>query len=190
MGGKEKEEQQIVTDIILQELQKTCINLETQGPYTSRAGNLLHLRTDITGELSPSIKHSHIDAKHRVSTENLKDLIYSIHPTPAICGHPTDKARQFILKNEIYDREYYTGFLGELNMKKSILRSNNRRNTENLAYSSMLTHTFLFVNLRCMKLENNHASLFVGGGITKDSDPEREWEETQNKARTMKAVLL
>ena len=41
-----------------------------------------------------------------------------------------------------------------------------------------------------MKLEKTGAVLFVGGGITKDSIPEAEWEETNNKAGTMKAVLL
>lgn len=189
-GQKEKDEQQIVTDIILKGLQKTCTHLETTGPYTTRAGNLLHLRTDISGEIISPIDNSSIAAMHRVTAENLKNLIYSIHPTPAICGHPIDKARQFILTNENYDREFYTGYLGELNMKKVVKRSVTRRNTENLAYGSMLVQTSLFVNLRCMKLEKTGAVLFVGGGITKDSIPEAEWEETNNKAGTMKAVLL
>jgi len=41
-----------------------------------------------------------------------------------------------------------------------------------------------------MKLEDNKAVLFVGGGITKDSNPVAEWEETSNKAQTMKRVLF
>ena len=41
-----------------------------------------------------------------------------------------------------------------------------------------------------MKIENGKPILFVGGGITKDSVPEDEWEETVNKAETMKKVLL
>ncbi|CAN5360329.1 chorismate-binding protein [soil metagenome] len=189
-GQKEMEEQQIVTDIILEELQKTCINLETNGPYTTRAGNLFHLRTDINGEINGDIKYPGTDAMHRVSKGDIKNLIYSIHPTPAICGHPIEEARKFILENENYDREYYTGFLGELNMKKKLQRSSNKRNRENLAYSSIVNQTALYVNLRCMKIEATTATLYVGGGITADSDPEAEWEETQNKAGTMKAVLL
>lgn len=195
-GRKEKEEQQIVTDIILESLQETCSNLVTKGPYTARAGNLLHLRTDITGEINSDNPKSDIkkenpgtDAMHRVSTRNLKKLIYSIHPTPAICGHPLEEAREFILENENYDREYYTGFLGEINMKHEVKRSNNRRNQENQAYSSFVTRTSLFVNLRCMKVSEDSAEIFVGGGITKESNPESEWEETRNKAATMKAVL-
>ena len=41
-----------------------------------------------------------------------------------------------------------------------------------------------------MKIEENFAHIFVGGGITADSNPEAEWEETQNKMQTMLQVLL
>ena len=41
-----------------------------------------------------------------------------------------------------------------------------------------------------MQVENNTISIFVGGGITHDSIPEKEWEETVAKAKTMKNVLL
>ena len=176
-GEKEQEEQQFVTDAILANIKNIGRSIKTTGPYTTKAGNLLHLRTDITGVLNSN-------------SADLHQLISAIHPTPAICGLPKVSAKQFILENENYDREFYTGFLGELNMKKNIQRSGNRRNTENLAYGSTLTQTSLFVNLRCMKLEEDRALLFIGGGITKDSDPAAEWEETQNKAETMKAVLL
>jgi len=186
-GEKEQEEQQFVTDAILDNLKEYVSNIKTNGPYTTQAGALLHLRTDISGEIISKEGNSVQENPH--STGNLKEIIHSIHPTPAICGLPKDPAKQFILENENYDREFYTGFLGELNMKKNIQRSGNRRNTENLAYGSTLTQTSLFVNLRCMKLEENRALLFVGGGITKESDPVAEWEETQNKAETMKAVI-
>lgn len=181
-GEKEKEEQQLVTESILESLQHTAGNIKITGPYTIKAGNLVHLRTDITGEIIPCT-----GAMHRVSTGS---LISQIHPTPAICGLPKEPSKKFILENENYDREFYTGFLGVLNMKLEIKRSGNRRNQENQAYTSIVTSSNLFVNLRCMKLEEKKAVLFVGGGITRDSDPEAEWEETKNKAQTMKAVLF
>jgi isochorismate synthase len=31
--------------------------------------------------------------------------------------------------------------------------------------------------------------LFIGGGITQDSNPEEEWEETEMKADTLLSVL-
>lgn len=178
---KEKDEQQIVTDTILESLKGSCRNIETTGPYTARAGGLLHLRTDITGEV--------ISGNSESGEGNLKSLISAIHPTPAICGLPKQAAKEFILENEKYDREFYSGFLGEVNMKHEVKRSSNRRNQENQAYASHIPKTSLYVNLRCMKINKDTIDLFVGGGITKESVPIAEWEETLNKAGTMKAVL-
>jgi len=45
------------------------------------------------------------------------------------------------------------------------------------------------VNLRCMNILDDNVSLFVGGGITKDSIPKNEWEETVSKSKVMKRVL-
>jgi isochorismate synthase len=200
-GEKEKEEQQFVTDSILEDLKPISNKIEITSPYTAKAGNLLHIRTDILGTdaefrvSSDSDSESHIsgaDAEFRVSTEagNMKKLILALHPTPAVCGLPKAPAKKFILENENYNREFYTGFLGELNLKKTLQRSGNRKNRENQAYTSITKTSALFVNLRCMKLEVSKAVLFVGGGITKDSDPVAEWEETSNKAQTMKRVLF
>lgn len=179
-GEKEKQEQQFVTDSILENLETVGVNssgVERSEVYTAKAGGLLHLKTVITGRLK--------DPK-----AGLKNIITALHPTPAVCGLPKQKAKDFILKEEAYDREFYTGFLGELNLQKSVQRSRNKRNVENLAYRAVKQETALFVNLRCMKMDDNVASIFVGGGITKDSDPEAEWEETVNKAQTIKKVLF
>ena len=169
--NKEKQEQQFVTDFIVSELKAVTNRLQVSEPYTVKAGKLAHIRTDITGSFNVS----------------LKEIIEKLHPTPAVCGLPKRTAKNFILKNENYNREYYTGFLGELN--KPIERRNNRRNTENKAYQFSTTESNLFVNLRCMQYENNQVSIYVGGGITKDSNPEKEFQETVNKTSTMKKVL-
>jgi isochorismate synthase len=39
-------------------------------------------------------------------------------------------------------------------------------------------------------LDKIEASLYVGCGITKDSNLENEWQETANKAMTMKNIIL
>lgn len=197
-GKKEQEEQQIVTDFILENL----LNISTESvestlPYTAKAGSLLHLRTDITGKI-PNSKMEIPNPKSQIpdseiegnsSMTEMGKLIAAIHPTPAVCGIPRESAKKFVLDNEKYDREYYTGFLGELNIKNEIKRSSNRRNQENQAYAAVVRSSALYVNLRCMKLEGNRAHLYIGGGITKGSNPEAEWEETRNKSQTMKAVL-
>ena len=81
-------------------------------------------------------------------------------------------------------------FLGELNFKTEKKRNGNRRNQENQQFSAILKQTSLYVNLRCMKLKDGDARIYIGGGITRDSDPAHEWMETVNKAQTMKSVLV
>lgn len=176
-GEKEKQEQQFVTDEILGKLGTFTSQVNVSEVKTVKAGSLLHLRTDIEARIN--------------GPDNIfKDLLHALHPTPAVCGLPKEKARDFIIKEEGYDREFYTGFLGELNLQKSRNRSRHKRNVEELAYRSVKKETALYVNLRCMKIEEDRAVLFVGGGITRDSRPLDEWQETVQKAETMKAALF
>ncbi len=91
----------------------------------------------------------------------------ALHPTPAVCGYPPKTAMKFILENETYNRSYYAGYLGLANDGDS----------------------HFFVNLRCMKVFKNVALLFAGGGITIDSDPEKEWEETEEKMRVLRSLI-
>lgn len=171
---KEYNEQQLVTDYIKSVLGNRVKQVRFTEPETVRAGHLWHLRTKITG---------------RFSNGRLKELVTALHPTPAVCGLPLQAARRFILENEEYDRSFYTGFLGELNFKTDRSRNRNQKNQENSAYRSVTTKSELFVNLRCMQLVKDKALIYVGGGITIDSDVEKEWMETQSKAQTMLRIL-
>ncbi|WP_244183278.1 chorismate-binding protein [Polaribacter sejongensis] len=153
--GKELDEQQLVTDFIESQLKPISTNLKIDKTETVRAGNLLHLRSSVEGELR--------------FTSNLKTLIRGLHPTPAVCGLPREKAEEFIYKHENYKRTFYSGFLGELNIENN--------------------SSSLFVNLRCMSVADKIASIYVGGGITKDSSAKKEWEETVAKTKTIKKIL-
>lgn len=151
---KEQEEQQFVTDYIVEKVKNVASELLVSKPYSLKAGSIWHIKTDISGTLN--------------SGSSLREVALLLHPTPAVCGYPKEKSKKFILENENYDRTFYTGFLGELNMDDQ---------------------TDLFVNLRCMEIQGAQAHLFMGCGITKDSIPEKEWEESCNKSATMKKVL-
>jgi isochorismate synthase len=159
---KDKEilEQQIVTDFIVKNLKYFSENVTYSKPYNQQAGNLVHLKTDIQAEIE--------------DVNNVSNIINSLHPTPAVCGFPKEVTKQFILKNEGYNREFYAGFLGEWNKDFQTFKEK---------------QTDLFVNLRCMKIENKEVNLYIGCGITKDSNPEKEFIETQNKSLTIKSVL-
>jgi isochorismate synthase len=108
--------------------------------------------------------HLESDARFALANRILNEL----HPTSAVCGMPKDKALAFIREHEGYDRRFYSGFLGPVHIDG---RSD------------------LFVNLRCMELDERIAWLYVGGGVTADSDPEAEWQETMLKAQTLLSVL-
>ena len=157
-GAKEKEEHQYVLDYIVSQIkdQENGIilkNFSVSDTYTIKAGNLLHLKADIKGTIGDF---------------ELKSLLDTLHPTPAVCGLPKATAKNFILQNENYDRSYYTGFLGEINTNLK---------------------TDLYVNLRCVEIKDTYAAVYVGGGITLDSNPLDEWLETCNKTNTIKSVL-
>lgn len=173
---KEKNEQQIVTDYITESLAAKEFKFKEGVPYTLKAGDLAHIRTDITGTIN--VNSQDVD---------LQVLINALHPTPAVCGFPKDTSKDFILKNEGYDRQFYTGFLGELNIETR--RKSNRRNTENHAYRFTSKSSSLFVNLRCMKLNKALATIYVGGGITASSNAGNEYIETCNKTNTMKKLI-
>ena len=158
--NKEVSEQQIVSDFIVKNLEKFSDKVTKSEPYNFQAGALIHIKTDIEAVIS--------------TDTDIEKVIHLLHPTPAVCGFPKEISKQFILNNEGYDREFYAGFLGEWN--KDFLTFKEEKSD-------------LFVNLRCMKIEHNQAQLFVGCGINKGSNPEKEFTETVNKSQTMKKVL-
>lgn len=156
---KEKDEQQYVTDFIVKRLREVAASVNVTEPYSLRAGSIWHIKTDISGVLKDN--------------STLEEVIGTLHPTPAVCGLPKKKAKAFIIENENYDRTFYTGFLGELNS----------------SFAGSDISSDLFVNLRSMQIQDRKAILYMGCGITKESVPEHEWEESVNKSMTMKRVL-
>jgi isochorismate synthase len=153
---KERVEQEYVTDFIKNILSEHHItNYNLQGPYTKKAGRLIHLRTDFS-------------FPYHATGNNLTNLIRALHPTSAICGMPMEKSLRFIRKLEKHNREYYAGYLGPVGIDDEMQ---------------------LFVNLRCMKVLKNELILYVGSGITSESIPEDEWEETEIKADTLLSIV-
>ena len=152
---KEITEQKIVTDYIVSKISAQVKNLAVSDSQTVQAGNLAHLKSVITGQLTTDF--------------SALDLVTTLHPTPAVCGLPKAAATEFIIANEQYHRAYYSGFLGEFNSEDT---------------------TDLFVNLRCMQWEEEAVHVYVGCGITADSDSKLEYIETVNKSMTMRNILV
>jgi isochorismate synthase len=156
--GKELEEQAIVSDFI-----RECFSLQGMGGYTEHGpetmqiGKLLHLRTEFNVDLGP-------DQAEGVTSEFLRRL----HPTPAVDGVPKEGALEFIRQIERHDREFYSGFLGPVNLNGA---------------------SHLFVNLRCLQLLKTSAILYAGSGITFDSVADQECLETELKLKALSTIL-
>ncbi|MGK0388277.1 MAG: isochorismate synthase [Maribacter sp.] len=149
---KEVVEQQMVERYMANILINRKKSFQKIGPFTVKAGRVMHLKT-----------------KFRFPLEsNWKDVAMDIHPSPAVCGLPKEKAKTFILKTEPHERGYYCGFLGPVNMQGK---------------------TDLYVNLRCMQVFNDTFALYVGGGITSGSVPHKELNETTWKSRTLSDII-
>lgn len=97
---KNIQEQRYVTTYITECLEQFTSDFREEGPYTVRAANLVHLRSDFTFSLP--------------DTQHIGDLLQALHPTPAVCGLPKRDAFRFIIGNEHTPRRYYSGFMGPL----------------------------------------------------------------------------
>jgi len=99
---KNVREQQIVTSYLEQQLIIKGFSFNISDPYTTKAGHLMHLKTDFDFEMPDS--------------NRIGELLNALHPTPAICGYPKMTAYRLILGQEGYDRSYYSGFVGPLSL--------------------------------------------------------------------------
>lgn len=151
-SAKNRKEQQIVAEYIGSRLNSLGIEFSSSAVHTKIAGQLVHLCTDFSMNLD----------------DNIGRIIAALHPTPAVCGLPTERAHQLITAIESHDRSYYAGFSGPIHLD---------------------TSTHLFVTLRCMHIKDATAHLYAGGGLLADSEAESEWVETQRKLKTMLNVL-
>ncbi len=117
------------------------------------------------------VKHLRTDISFDLGNRTPLELATALHPTPAVSGLPQQLAVELIEAIENHDLNYnrflYAGFLGYVSPD----------------------HTKLFVNLRCCQLQENEAFLYVGGGFTKDSNIELEWQETERKSKTLLTVI-
>lgn len=95
---KNRHEQAFVSEYIHTRLAAHGITPREKGPYTARAGEVVHLKTDFFFPLA--------------DCDRLGDLLADLHPTPAVCGLPKAEAYRFIHTHESLDRRYYAGFVG------------------------------------------------------------------------------
>lgn len=145
-------EHEVVVEAVRNSLQPFCHSLVVpEKPSIIKTETMWHLSTEIYGEVNdPSISSL--------------TLAYALHPTPAVCGSPTELAREEIYQIEPFDRGFFTGMVG---------------------WCSQSGDGEWVVTIRCAEIEAQKVRLFAGAGIVADSKPEEELAETAAKFKTM-----
>ncbi len=98
-----------------------------------------------------------------------KHIIQNMNPTPAVAGIEKEKAITLIEQLEKNKRAIYAGIVGPVFKNGSAQ---------------------LYVNLRCLQAHSAIYCLYAGAGITADSNPQDEWEETVKKMENTKRAVI
>ncbi|MFF7991450.1 isochorismate synthase DhbC [Kitasatospora xanthocidica] len=148
---KDLHEHAVVVDAIREALAPYCRTLEVpERPTLVRTAAMWHLATTISGELAdPAV--------------SALELACALHPTPAVCGTPTDVARQVIGEVEPFDRGLYTGMVG---------------------WGDATGDGEWVVTIRCAEADERTLRVYAGAGVVDRSRPEAELAETSAKFRT------
>ncbi|MBN8575578.1 MAG: chorismate-binding protein [Cytophagales bacterium] len=155
---KEIEEQALVCRYIINCFKKIRLReYEEHGPRTTVAGNVMHLKTDYE-----------VDMEATNFPQLGSVMLKLLHPTSAVCGMPLAPALDFLQTMEGYDREFYSGYLGPININAT---------------------STVFVNLRCAQLFADRVRIYAGAGVTQDSDAAEEFRETEVKMENLKKLF-
>lgn len=158
LAGSEKDrrEHAMVVEFILDTLTPWCRNVGApQGTGLTSTRSMWHLGTRIEGELKDPETPSAL-------------LAAALHPTPAVCGLPVQRANDLIRDLEPVDRDFYAGAVG---------------------WCAADGDGAWYVAIRCADISGDCARLYAGAGIVPGSDPASETAETGNKFAAMLAAL-
>ncbi len=95
-------------------------------------------------------------------------ILSALHPTPALCGSPKQKAYSLIKELEPFERGLYGGVIG---------------------WSTPESSEWI-VGIRSCLIQGKTATLFSGTGIVEGSDPKKEWDELNQKLKIYKEIFL
>ncbi len=151
--SKEKAEHSTVVDLLRNDLSQVCSQVRVNRfRYIERVVSRDKELLQVSSEISGSL--------FEPLAGNLGDVLFSLLPAGSITGAPKEKTLEIINQAEIAPRKYYTGICGHFDGKN--LRSG--------------------VMIRMIQLDqDNNMYYYSGGGITAQSDPEKEYQELIDK---------
>ncbi|CAL0324440.1 unnamed protein product [Lupinus luteus] len=109
----------------------------------------------------PRIQHLFAQLAGRLEREEDEfEIMSSLHPSPAVCGYPTEEAQLLIAETEVFDRGMYAGPVGWFGGGESEFA----------------------VGIRSALVEKDLGALiYAGTGIVEGSNPYLEWDELELK---------
>ncbi|GAB5412318.1 MAG: hypothetical protein ChlgKO_14320 [Chlamydiales bacterium] len=110
---------------------------------------------------TPNLEHLYTIFQGRLKTIDDQVLISALHPTPATCGVPKEKALRRLYECESFDRGWYAAPIGFSTKKRA----------------------HFFVAIRSALIVRNQLHLFAGSGIVSNSKSNDEWNELNNKIK-------
>lgn len=155
-SDKDRREQAIVAEEIRRSLASRLGAVTVGPPRLLKLARIQHLESAVEAPL-PSGRDFH-----------LLDLIADLHPTPAVCGRPRDRALETLRRSEPFERGWYAGPVG---------------------WFGPAGRGEFVPGLRSAVLHGGAWRLFAGAGIVEGSEPNREWEETGVKFVPMLRAL-
>ena len=154
-SGKDLAEHAHVSRAVVEALGRHVDDIEMpSGPQLVATPVVWHLGTPIEGVLREG--------------RSPLELLYDLHPTPAVCGWPSTPARDFIARCEGFDRGLFAGLIGWMDVNGDCEWA---------------------LVLRAGVLHADRATMFAGAGIVAASDPASELRETATKMMTFTAAL-
>lgn len=117
---------------------------------------------------TPNVQHLYSFCEATLDPHATDGQIFSrLHPTPALCGTPTVAALKAIEELEPFSRGLYGGAIGWQSPDASEWA----------------------VAIRSCFVQGDRVTLYTGTGIVANSDPEKEWEELNQKLRLYDGIL-
>ena len=159
-SSKDLEEHEYAVQSVAQALAPYCSSTNVpEVPFVLHLANVMHLATDVTGVINDS-----------AAPVDIFTVISSLHPSAAVCGTPTDKAKTLISELEGMSRGRYAGPVGWIDA---------RGDGE------------IGIALRCGEISKDNKSIriFAGCGIVSGSNPDEELAESQAKLNPMRTAL-
>lgn len=155
-SDKDYREHAMVVREVIATLRSYCRVLHApERPSLLSTPAMWHLSTHIEGELLDD------------DTSSL-ELAQALHPTPAVCGAPRDRAQRVIAELEPRKRGFFSGLVG---------------------YCDANGDGEWAIALRCAEISDRTIRVFAGAGIVEGSSPWSEFDETAAKMRTVLRAL-